>query len=74
MGSGETGSNGHNVQRHVDLGQKVGQETATIQLQLMEAKNVQDQARSQEFVTQMLVQVNPFKINQCNSYKIIFKS
>ena len=62
MGNGGNGSNGQVAPRHVDLGQEAGQETVTIQLQLMEAKNVQDQARSQEFVTQRLVQVRPFKI------------
>ena len=64
MENGENGSNGQNVLRPVDLGREAGQEIATIQLQLMEAKNVQDQARSQEFVTPMLVQVQNFKVNQ----------
>ena len=62
LGTGETGRNGQNVQRHVDLGKEAGQGTVTTQLQLMEARTVQDQARSQEFVTPMLVQVKPFMI------------
>ena len=62
MENGETGRNGQNAQRHVDLGKEAGQGTVTTQLQLMEARTVQDQARSQEFVTPMRVQVKPFKI------------
>ena len=42
MENGENGSNGPTAQRPVDLGREAGQETATIRLQLMEAKNVQD--------------------------------
>ena len=62
MENGDTGKNGQNAQRHVDLGKEAGQGTVTTQLQLMEARTVQDQARSQEFVTPMLVQVKPFMI------------
>ena len=64
MVTGVTGSNGLAAPRHVDLAEEAGQETVTTQLQLMEAKTVQDQARSQEFVTPMLVQVKPFMILQ----------
>ena len=46
----------------MDLEREAGKEIVTTLLQLMEAKNVQDQARSQECATQMLVQVKPFKI------------
>ena len=54
MEIGEPGRNGLAALRHVDLGQEPEQGTVTIHLQLMEAKTVQDQARSQEFVTQCL--------------------
>ena len=56
MVNGETGSNGLDAPRHVDLGQEAGQETVIIQLQLMGAKTVLDPTLRQEFVTQMLVQ------------------
>ena len=57
MENGETGKNGQNAQRHVDLGKEAGQGTVTTQLQLMEAETVRDPARSLKFVTQILVQV-----------------
>ena len=62
METGENGSNGQNVLRNVDLEREAGQEIVTTPLQLMEAKNVQDQAKSQEFATQMLVQVQNFEV------------
>ena len=62
MGNGGNGSHGQNVLRNVDLEREAGKETVTTLLQLMEAKNFQDQARSQEFATQMLVQVQNFKV------------
>ena len=62
METGENGSNGQNVLRNVDLERVAGKEIVTAPLQLMEAKNVQDQTKSQESVTQMLVQVQNFKV------------
>ena len=56
MVTGETGSNGLDAPRHVDLGQEAGQETVTIQHQLLGADTVQDPILKQEFVTKMLVQ------------------
>ena len=55
MVTGETGGPGLDALRHVDLGQEAGQETVTIQHQLLEADTVQDPILKQEFVTQMLV-------------------
>ena len=62
MGNGGNGSHGQNVLRNVDLEREAGKETVTTLLQLMEAKNVQDQAKSQESATQMLVQVKTLKL------------
>ena len=44
MVTGVAGSNGLAAPRHVGLEKEAGQETATTQLQLMEADNVRDQA------------------------------
>ena len=60
MGTGEPGRNGLAALRHVEVGQEAGQEIVTIQLLLMEGENVRGQVVSQEFVIQMLVQVQPF--------------
>ena len=46
----------------MDLEREAGKEIVTTLLQLMEAKNVQDQAKSQESATQMLVQVKTLKL------------
>ena len=62
MGNGGNGSRGQNALRNVDLEREAGKEIVTTPLQLMAAKNVQDQAKSQESVTQMLVQVQNFKV------------
>ena len=59
MENGDTGSNGLPAPRHVDQGQEAGQESVTTKLQLMEAETVREEAVSQEFVTQMLVQMKP---------------
>ena len=62
MGNGGNGNHGQNALRNVDLEREAGIETVTTLLQLMEAKNVQDQAKSQESATQMLVQVKTLKL------------
>ena len=59
MVTGVDGRDGLAAQRHVDLAEEVEQETATTQLQLMEADTVRDQAQSLDLVTQTLVQVIP---------------
>ena len=63
MENGETGKNGQNAQRHVDLGQEAGQGSVTAQLQLMEAETVLQEASSQEFATKNYVQVQPFSFS-----------
>ena len=55
MVTGDTGHSGLAAPKPVDQEQEAGQESVTIQSQLMEAKAVRDQATSQEVVTQMLV-------------------
>ena len=57
MVAGVAGGDGLAAPRHVDLAEEVEQESATTQLQLMEAETVRDQAQSLEPVTQILVQV-----------------
>ena len=57
MVTGEAGGDGLAAPRHVDLAEEVEQESATTQLQHMEAETVRDQAQSLELVTQILVQV-----------------
>ena len=59
MVTGDPGSNGLAALWHVDQELEAGQESVTTQLQLMEVETVRDQAVSQEFVTQMLVQMKP---------------
>ena len=61
MVTGVAGRDGLAAQRHVDLAEEVEQETATTQLQLMEAETVRDQAQSLELVTQILVEVTNAK-------------
>ena len=55
METGVTGLHGLAVLRHVQMGPEAEQETATTQYQLMEAKTVQDQAMSSDFVILILV-------------------
>ena len=52
------GGNGLAAQRHVDQAEEVEQDTATTQLQLMEAEPVGDQALNLDIVTPTAVQVN----------------
>ena len=58
MVTGVGGRDGPAAPRHVDLEKEADQETATTQLQLMEAETVRDQAWSLELVTKILVQVS----------------
>ena len=59
MGTGVTGHNGLAVPKPVDQDEEAEQESVTTKLQLMEAETVREEAVSQEFVTQMLVQMKP---------------
>ena len=59
MVTGDTGHHGLAAPKPVDQGQEAGQESVTTKLQLMEAETVREEAVSQEFVTQMLVQMKP---------------
>ena len=58
MVTGVAGRDGLAAQRHVDLAEEVEQESATTQLQLMEAEPVGDQALNLDIVTPTAVQVN----------------
>ena len=62
MVTGVGGRDGPAAPRHVDLEKEADQETATTQLQLMEADTVEDQAQSLDIVTPTAVQVKTVRL------------